>query len=128
MTKKFLRQASKLEEITLALKPIHQTHRSFHCAAIYHKSRLLSLGWNNTVKTHPKSKQFGYWDGFIHAELAAIIKLGELDLDGYHMIIARIDNNLQLAESRPCKFCANMLKQVNLEKVFYSTSKGWVQM
>jgi hypothetical protein len=48
----------------------------------------------------------------------------------YTMFVVRIKvkdgGKIELAESKPCNICVNMMKKIGVKKVYYSTSKGTI--
>lgn len=100
-----------------------QCRRQFHVAAIFKRKRLISIGLNN-IKTHPMMKGL-YPDhpGLgIHAEFAAIIAAYGLkeDYSKYDIYVIRIDNNGNLANSKPCEHCSKILQNCNFKTIYHS--------
>lgn len=121
MFKSEVRQANRVIEMARAMKGEKQNHRAFHVAAIFSGKRLISIGWN-VISTHTQAKRFGYkyFEDGTHAETSAVIKSGIENLRDYKMFVCRIDNNNQVAYSKPCDFCCKMLQQVKIGTVFYT--------
>jgi deoxycytidylate deaminase len=93
----------------------------------------MSIGINHPNKTHPRNLKFGYRNKRnqpinniigIHSELAAVIKLGRQDLNDLDIVNTRIDRNDQLALAKPCVGCQDMLKQLGINRIFYSGNNG----
>jgi len=55
----------------------------------------------------------------VHSEMDAIIKLGLTDCSGLTLINTRIDRNNQLAMSKPCLGCTDMLRNLNFRRIYY---------
>ncbi len=128
----FDRKINRSVEIARALKSKYATGRSFHITVIFDKNKIISIGINNYLKTHPKSYKYmkkevvnesGYLPS-IHSELSAVLKLGEEDCSNYSFINVRLDNNNQINNSRPCSGCIELLKQVGFNQFHYSNEKG----
>lgn len=103
--------------------------KSFHAAFIVRKNRIVKIGWNKK-KTNPNSLRHPYINKsgrkinvYTHAELDAVLKMGRDDLSDYEIVVIRIDGQGKLNNSKPCHGCAHLLKQVNIKRVFYSTSE-----
>lgn len=116
----------RLEELTKALKPIHQSGKSFHVTVVYKKNKLLCIANNNYKKRHPHYKfghylatKGGNYVAGIHSECAALIKLGQEDCSDLTFVNIRIDGNGKPAISKPCKNCQRLLNQVGFKKIWY---------
>lgn len=119
----------KLEEIAYALMPKYRGDmRSFHVAAIYRKSKLVSIGFNKDV-THPKIKKYKYHRlAKVHAELNCVLRGGREDYEGYDIAVLRINRNNKLDYSAPCSGCSHLLCSLGINKVFYTDQEGqWVE-
>lgn len=90
--------------------------------AIVKKNRVVSVGFNNRSKTHPKSKHISQT---LHAELHAIIGVDSEDLNGAHVYVFREYANGDLAMSKPCPTCHAALVAASIKKVFYTTYGGY---
>jgi deoxycytidylate deaminase len=121
----------KCTEISYALLKKHGDYRCKHFSFIFNKNRLLSIGFNNPTKTHPKNLKIRFFNrqGIdistavgIHSELSAVIKLGEEDCTRYTIVNTRINRNNKIDFSKPCEGCSSLLKQLNFKKIFYSTN------
>lgn len=121
-------------EIARALRPAKVTGRNFHVTLIAKNSKILAIGWNNYNRGH-SLKRFGKYRGYknspekyrpsLHSEIAACIKLGKESLRGYDLINVRIGNDgRSVLLSKPCKNCANVLRQLRPKRVFFTNDKG----
>lgn len=88
---------------------------------IVKKNRVVSVGFNNREKTHPKSKTMGHT---LHAELHAIIGVDPADLKGAHVYVFREHLNGDLAMAKPCAVCHAVLSAAGVRRVFYTTYGG----
>lgn len=128
----FERKINRSVEIAYALKPKYATGRSFHVTVVFEKNKIISIGRNNYLKTHPKAYKYmkkevvneSDYLPSIHSELSAVLKLGEEDCSDYSFINVRVDNNDRLNNSRPCSGCIELLKQVGFNNFLYSNEKG----
>lgn len=84
----------------------------------------ISIGFNSYIKTHPK--QFIYNKRnptkiFLHAEIDALIRCRA---EPYMMIICRLGKDGKIRMSRPCSGCYNAIKDVKLQKIYYTNNHG----
>ena len=93
----------------------------------------MSIGINNPNKTHPKNLKFGYRNKRhepineiigIHSELAAVIKFGRQTLQDLDIVNTRIDRNNMLVLAKPCIGCQDMLKQLGINRIFFSNNQS----
>lgn len=89
---------------------------------IVNKNRVISIGYNQMHKTHPKFKTYG---NFIHAELHSLIGLPYEETQGAVCYVYREDANGKLANSRPCPVCYSALAQSGIKEICYSTRQGF---
>jgi deoxycytidylate deaminase len=124
----------KCTEISFALLKKHGNYRCKHFSFIFNKNRLISIGFNNPNKTHPKNLKIGFFNRKgedishtigVHSELSAILKLGEEDCSKYTLVNTRINRNLKLDFSRPCNGCCSLLSQLNFKKIYFSTCNNY---
>lgn len=93
-----------------------KTHKQLQdiTAIIYDKrGRVLSIGKNSYVKTHPLQAKHAKACGehhklFLHAEIHAITRCKDLDR-AYRMVITRYYANGQPALAKPCIICQEAL-------------------
>jgi hypothetical protein len=124
---------NKIIEVSYALINKHSADlRCRHFSFILNRNRIISIGLNSP-KTHPLNLKYNYINKNkekissivgTHSELNAVIRLGEEDCSGLTLINTRINRNDDLDYSAPCHGCSDMIKQLNFENVFYSTSDG----
>ena len=128
------RTVDRYVEIARALKSKHQNGRSFHVTCIFDKSKLLSLGFNNYAKEHPRHK-YGVYEATkpgcnyvsgVHSEISSLLKLGEEDCSRYTFLNIRLDNNNKVALAKPCPNCFRVLKnQVGFKRIYYTTESSF---
>lgn len=125
----------RLEEITKALKPRLQSGKSFHVTFVYKKNKMICIANNNYKKNHPYHK-FGKYNSTkngknyqagIHSECAALIKLGEEDCSDFTFVNLRVDNNGDIAISKPCPNCQRLLDQVGYKNLWYYDGESYVK-
>lgn len=128
---------NRLTEISQALKPKHQTGRTFHVTFVLDKSRIVSIGINNLNKTHPKTQRFDYktfensptYMTSLHSEMDAWLKLGEQDCSHLTFVNVRINNNNELDLSYPCSGCLNLMSQIGFKEFYFSSKeKGFFKI
>jgi tRNA(Arg) A34 adenosine deaminase TadA len=89
-------------------------------AVVVWKNRPIGMGWNDPFKTSPRSNN-PYFT--IHAELRAIINAG--DCKGADIYIFREFKDGTLANSKPCMFCQQLLKEAGIKNVYYTSNGGY---
>lgn len=92
-------------------------------ACLSKKGRILSLGTNSYVKTHPRQAELCNLVGlakkhFLHAEIAAIVKAREVP---YKIVVIRVNNKGELRMAKPCLICQEAIKQAGIKLMEYST-------
>ena len=91
-------------------------------ATIFDKrGRILSTATNNYLRSHPIQARFAKAAGeplrvFLHAEIAALIKLKENDRP-YHISVERYTKDGKPALAAPCAVCLAAIKHYNLVKI-----------
>lgn len=114
MKEKFFNLARKL-----SYKSDYHSHRLG--AVIVRNGDIVGVGFNKR-KTHPLSKtRFNN----IHAELSAVLNSGQESLYGCDIYVYRETKLGQPAMARPCAHCAEMLRQLSISNVYYTTDIGF---
>lgn len=91
-------------------------------AIIYDKKgRILSIGKNSYIKTHPIQAAYARKAGlpekqFLHAELAAIIKCKDLT-KAHRILITRISNTGEFVNAKPCPICKMAIRDAGIKEV-----------
>lgn len=109
-------------------------HRHKVGAVVVLKHRIISSGCNNT-KTHPLQKQYNKYrfaeDGVhtCHAELVALLPLIKdgIDLTDASVYVYREHKNGTPGCARPCKSCMELIKDVGIKRIFYTTEDGYAR-
>ena len=127
----------RLEEITKSLKPVCQTGKSFHATFVYNKNKLICTAHNNYNKMHPyykfgnykptRSNSNKYIPG-LHSEVAALIKMGNMDCSNLTFANVRIDNNNQVAISKPCRNCEKLLIEIGFKTLWFYNGKEYTTL
>ena len=94
-------------------------------AVIYdRKGRVLSVGQNSYVKTHPlqaqHAKRVGLPDKqFLHAEIHAIVRCKDLS-KAHKIFISRWGKKGQPLLAKPCPVCASAIEAAGIELVYHT--------
>ena len=99
---------------------------SRHAAAVVYKKRILSIGHNSRIKTHPIEMKFQTRPGaiYLHAEKDAIIRamnrFGDEILKECSLYVLRVFKNGEIGNSRPCESCQDFIKAVKIKHVYWT--------
>lgn len=91
-------------------------------AVIYDKrGRVLSIGQNSYVKTHPLQAKHAALVGepykqFLHAEIHAIVKCRDLS-KAHKIFVTRWDRNGRPALAKPCKACMDAINHAGIKVI-----------
>jgi deoxycytidylate deaminase len=114
-----MRYLMKLKFFNLAKKLSYKSDHT-RCklgCVIVKKDKILAIGFNK-MRTHPKSPHLFKT---IHAEFAAILSSNNLaDLRNGDLYIFRQTQDGLLANSFPCIYCQDVIKEVGIRNVFYT--------
>ena len=83
------------------------------------RGKLLSVGVNSYIKTHPMQARYAKRTGrskavFLHAEVAALLKAKE---QVYRMVVVRYDKAGKPAIAKPCPACALALHEFGVRMI-----------
>jgi len=126
----------RLEEISKSLLDFNSDKRCQHFSFILYKNRVISIG-NNSKKTHPtnlKNRKTSLRTGedfsdqkHVCSEFSAIKKLKNLtNIDTKKCILVNIryNRNGEIALSKPCMSCENLLKYFSFKRVIWTDNDG----
>jgi len=91
-------------------------------AIIYDKKgRILSIGKNSYVKTHPKQALHAARVGrpekvFLHAEMDAIIRCRDLT-KAHRILVSRVSRKGKYANAKPCPICQDAINEAGIGEV-----------
>ena len=91
-------------------------------AIIYDKKgRILSIGKNSYVKTHPKQARHACKVGrpdkvFLHAEIDAIIRCKDLS-KAHRIFVSRVSRKGKYVNAKPCPICQDAIREANIRQV-----------
>lgn len=97
-------------------------------AVLLKKSKVIATAVNLEKKSHPfqakLAKRVGLCEKiYLHAEVSALIKARE---DADTIIVARIDKQGKLRNSKPCPICSFALEQQGIQNIYYTTNEGFM--
>lgn len=82
-------------------------------AVIFKQGKVISKGYNDTKRGF--SGYRGYWEGSLHAEIAALVK-ARTDVSGCSILVHRRNSG----DSHPCSSCMAALKSAGIKNIYYS--------
>lgn len=94
-------------------------------AIVYDKrGRILSIGRNSYVKTHPLQAKAAAAVGesskiYLHAEVAALVKVKDWS-DIYKIVITRFNSKGEPVCAKPCRVCQYVLAQAGVHQIEHS--------
>lgn len=95
-------------------------------ALIYDKKgRVLSIGQNSYIKTHPLQAKHAELTGqpykqFLHAEIHAITRCKDLS-KAYKIFVTRYNKQGMPVLAKPCSVCESAIKSSGIRHVYYTT-------
>ena len=94
-------------------------------ACLAKKGKVVSVGFNQMNKTHPK-QQSEY--PYIHAETHALLGLRYEETVGCDLYVVRIDRNDELKNAKPCDSCMAALETAGIRRIYYTDDVGIKQI
>lgn len=100
-----------------------------HCAIVARGSKILGIGYNRYGWS---SKQKGKYCArkqnsamcSVHAEVDALLKVASReDIKGSTVYVVRINRQNELAMSKPCPMCSQILQEHGVKRAFFSVSE-----
>lgn len=93
------------------------------------RNRILSIGKNSYVKTHPLQAKHAARVGkenaiFLHAEIQAIIKCRNIE-NAYKIIVTRYDKFGRPKLAAPCDICMDALNSFGITRIEYTIERGY---
>lgn len=91
-------------------------------AIIYdRKGRVISMGKNSYVKTHPLQARLAHEVGledkiYLHAEIDALVRLKNWN-KAYKMVVTRVGKNGDLLLAKPCPVCERAIKLAGIKEI-----------
>lgn len=103
---------------------LNSEHRFRLGAVVFNKKHILGSGYNDHIRTHPKSP---HPYKTIHAEFAAVIDSLSNNwpsrVSGSSLYVVRLKADNSLGMAKPCKYCQFMLSQVGIRKIYWSVDE-----
>lgn len=94
-------------------------------AIIYDKKgRILSIGKNSYIKTHPRQAYYAEKVGlprkiFLHAEIHAIVKCRNIE-KAHKIVVLRFDSRGNPVNAKPCPVCESAIKETGIKIIEYT--------
>jgi deoxycytidylate deaminase len=90
------------------------------------KGRVLSVGKNSYVKTHPKQAEHARKVGlpekvYLHAEMEAIIRCRDLSRAD-RILVTRVLKSGKYGNAKPCPVCQSAIKEAGIPNIEWSES------
>jgi deoxycytidylate deaminase len=97
-----------------------------HFSFIMDGKKIISFGWNRSWRTHPIAKRYGHRHDCQHSELHAILNFQYpiRELRWYDLVNIRLHKNGNVALSKPCNSCQEMLADFGVSNIFFSAQNG----
>lgn len=111
------------------------SHVKVGCVLVY-KGTVIAKGANSD-KTHPQQEKYNkyrfkkaknhYLPAKTHAEIAALSKIKELDIDfsDVQLFTYRALKDGHIAMARPCPACMAAIRNLGIRKIHYTTPDGY---
>lgn len=109
-------------------------YRSHTGCVVVYKNKIIGTGFN-TCKTHPIQRKY---NGFrfecdwsphcMHAEVHALSQLinnSDINWSKVHVYVYREHKNGVRAIARPCKSCMQLIKDLGIKYIHYTTEDGY---
>lgn len=87
------------------------------------RGRLISVGTNSYIKTHPLQAKFAKRAGmpekiFLHAEVAALLKAGKQEV--HRLEVVRLNRKGEPLLAKPCASCRLVIKEYGVKEVTHT--------
>ena len=102
-------------------------------AVIYDKrGRVISVGQNSYVKTHPMQAEYARRAGepkkvFLHAEIHAITRCPDLS-KAHKIAVFRFNEDGSPAQTEPCKICKSAIEAAGIPNIEFSTGEDYANV
>lgn len=118
----------KIPAFNLArLESLKVNFRSRIGAVLVHRNKIVSVGRNYPLKTHPILRKYDKHKT-LHAEIDCMIGLDRSLSVGSTIYTYREDRNGNLKKSKPCLMCMSIMRELGIKKVFYTHDKGYSEL
>jgi tRNA(Arg) A34 adenosine deaminase TadA len=111
-------------------KSLRNDSRYKHFSFILHKKRIVSVGWNNTNKSHPIAKKYGHRFNSRHSEVHAVSKFPYRikKLRDCVIVNIRLTKKGKIAISKPCRFCQQFLAEIRIKEVWFTNDNERLEL
>lgn len=97
-------------------------------ALLLNKNKVVTTATNLETKSHPLQASFANRVGlpdkiYLHAEISALIRCRE-ECDT--IVVARVNNQNKIRNSKPCPICSLALKEAGITNIHYTTDNGFL--
>ncbi len=108
-------------------KKSRTTHHNITAIIYNKKGKILSIGKNSYIKTHPLmyeiSKELNPLEEpqriYLHAEIDAIIRCAYIE-NAYKILVFRINAKNEYALAKPCEICESAINKTGIRLIEYS--------
>lgn len=103
---------------------------SSHFTFLVTRNKIMSMGKNNTKKTHPRAARLRYWSCGVHSELDAILKFPSAPkkICKSKVVNVRIKKDGSIGMSKPCIHCQKLLKSFGIDEALHTTNSGEITL
>jgi len=103
-----------------AIKEAYKSnHRQRHGCVIFKGSKIISVGFNEIRYCSRLDEKYKKWINSLHAEQKTIL-FSDCSLKRCSLLVVRINRKGNLRNSKPCRVCMGLIKDVGISKVYYS--------
>ena len=97
-----------------------------HFSFLLRRNKIISIGWNDAIKTEPLSYKYRSRFFTRHSELSAIKNshLSADELSHLTLVNTRVNTWNRIMRSKPCDACQRMLQAFGLRNVIYTNEQG----
>lgn len=100
---------------------------TFRLGAVLVKGPIGIVSRYNSYKTHPALVKFTAYP-YLHAEQAVILFQGLDNCEGLSLFTLRITRQDEIALSKPCNVCLELIKLAQIDDVYYTTATGYSKL
>jgi len=101
------------------------TYKQHKVAAVIFKGKRVIAVAHNQVRSNKIPYRFKNFLESSHAEAHCIIK-AKRNLEGYSILVVRLNNQHEIRMAKPCEFCHDFINYVLIKNVYYTTNDGKV--
>lgn len=96
-------------------------------AVIFKKNIIVSTGFNQNRYVAGISEKYCSFVTNMCAEKIAIHSSKVIDISGCDILVVRITNGGNIAMAKPCRSCRELIREVDLRRIFYTDSDGSIR-